>query len=157
MVALVATKYGTSVKLVGLRQDTARLLLAEELGINCEYFDSLPRGLTDAQSGFDLVFEVSGSSAAIDRALDLVRPGGELIAIGIGDPSVLDWNKIVRKELTAKGVYRRNPSTWFRAAKLLKELGPRLKNIGTTYSLENAVEAFEDAKNRRVMKAILAP
>lgn len=157
MVALIAAKYGTSVNLAGLHQDTARLSIAEELGINCEFFESLTLDLSGDQYGFDLVFEVSGASAAIDRALDLLRPSGELIAIGIGDPSVLDWNKIVRKEVTVKGVYRRNPSTWFRAGKLLQELGPRIKNIGTIYPLKNAVDAFEDAKNRRVMKVVIAP
>lgn len=58
----------------------------------------------------DAVFECSGDQAAIDQAIELLKPGGKLLLIGI--PSALrisfDISQMRRKEITVQNVRRQN-------------------------------------------------
>ena len=58
----------------------------------------------------DAVFECCGDPAALDQAVELLKPGGILLVIGI--PAELrlslDMNKIRRKEITIQPVRRQN-------------------------------------------------
>jgi L-idonate 5-dehydrogenase len=59
-------------------------------------------------TGFDLVFEASGSGAALRQAFDIVRPGGTIVQIGtLGTESIsLPANKLMVKEIQLIGSFR---------------------------------------------------
>ncbi|MDD8020696.1 MAG: alcohol dehydrogenase catalytic domain-containing protein [Acidobacteriota bacterium] len=60
--------------------------------------------------GLDAVFEVSGDQEAIDQAVELVKPGGKIIQIGIPLPERVSCrlSKLRRKEITIINVRRQN-------------------------------------------------
>ena len=63
--------------------------------------------------GMDVVYECAGQQATVDQAVDLLKPGGKLILIGIPreDRISLSIDKIRRKEITIVNVRRQNGCT----------------------------------------------
>lgn len=65
---------------------------------------------SEIPDGFDVVFECCGQQEAIDNAIDLLKPGGKLILVGI--PEFKYWQVrtdiIRRKELTIINIRRQN-------------------------------------------------
>jgi len=61
-------------------------------------------------AGLDAVFECCGQQEALDQAIDLLKPGGKLIVVGIPDEDRIsfDASKLRRKELTIHHVRRQN-------------------------------------------------
>ncbi|SDS18870.1 alcohol dehydrogenase catalytic domain-containing protein [Opitutus sp. GAS368] len=66
----------------------------------------LVRDLTG--DGFDVVFEASGSAAALRQAFDLVRPGGTIVQIGtlMAEEVPLPANRIMSREIKLVGSFR---------------------------------------------------
>jgi L-iditol 2-dehydrogenase len=60
--------------------------------------------------GLDLVFECCGKQEALDQALDLIKPGGKIMIVGI--PEFDNWSfnadKIRHKEITIINIRRQN-------------------------------------------------
>jgi L-iditol 2-dehydrogenase len=58
--------------------------------------------------GLDVVFECCGQQAALDQAVDLLRPGGKLVIIGIPEVDEIHFapEKIRRKEITIVNIRR---------------------------------------------------
>ena len=68
-----------------------------------------------AGADIDCVLEMSGAPSAVVAATRLVRPGGWISLLGIGDePTTLDLsNDVVMKGISLHGVVgRRLPQTW---------------------------------------------
>jgi len=59
---------------------------------------------------FDVVFECCGEQEALDQAVDLLKPGGTLLIVGIPDAMRIsfDVTKIRRKEISIQNVRRQN-------------------------------------------------
>ncbi len=56
---------------------------------------------------FDVVFEASGSSAALTAAFDVVRPGAVIVQLGLAAADMtLPINVVVGKEITLRGTFR---------------------------------------------------
>jgi L-idonate 5-dehydrogenase len=55
---------------------------------------------------FDVVFEASGSQAALLAALDVIAPRGVLVTVGLGGDMSLPMNQIVAKEVDLRGTFR---------------------------------------------------
>ena len=55
---------------------------------------------------FDVLLEASGNQAAIRSALEVVRPGGVLVLVGLGGDITLPMNTVVAKELNMRGTFR---------------------------------------------------
>ena len=61
-----------------------------------------PQDLTDER--FDVVIEAAGDKKAFEQAMNLVKPGGSLIALGLsGEPVPLFPMQLVRNEITIYG------------------------------------------------------
>lgn len=106
---------------------------------------------------FDVVFECSGSAKALAAALDVVRPGGTLIAVGLGGDIPLPLNMVVAKEVSLKGSFRFDAEFGW-AVQLISsgavDLSPL---ISATLPAEQADEAFKLASDRsQSMKVQLA-
>ncbi len=68
--------------------------------------------------GFDVVLEMSGAKAAIYSMLEVINNGGKIAMLGIPPAAMpLDWNPIIFKGLTIKGIYGREMfETWYKMA-----------------------------------------
>ncbi len=82
----------------------ARRPLAERLGARlvAPSAAELADSLTDPAAEPRVVFEVSGGSGAIEEAMDLCRPAGTVVVIGVPHPTEVRFDATVprRKELT---------------------------------------------------------
>jgi len=58
----------------------------------------------------DAVFECCGEQEALDQALQMLKPGGELLIVGIPEPNRIsfDINELRHREITIKNVRRQN-------------------------------------------------
>jgi threonine 3-dehydrogenase len=74
------------------------------------------------KEGFDVGLEMSGAPSAFQQMLDVMLMGGKIAMLGIpAVPFAVDWNKIVFKMLTLKGIYGREMfETWHKMLAMLQ-------------------------------------
>ena len=97
---------------------------------------------------FDVLFEASGKQAALQLALDLLRPGAVIVQLGLGGEMTLPINSIVTKELQLRGTFRFDPEFEL-ALRLMGEGRLDVKPLITaSLPFEQAVDAFELASDR---------
>ncbi|WP_041246516.1 L-threonine 3-dehydrogenase [Brumicola nitratireducens] len=99
-------------------------------------------GMTE---GFDIGLEMSGVPSAFREMLDKMNHGGKIAMLGIPPQSVaVDWNKVIFKGLTIKGVYGREMfETWYKMVSLLQS-GLDLSPIIThQFSVDEFAKGFE--------------
>ena len=72
--------------------------------------------------GFDVGLEMSGNAAALRDMLRTLHHGGSVAMLGIPPTEVaIDWNEVILKGLTIKGIYGRQMfETWYKMAALLQ-------------------------------------
>ncbi|HPC93478.1 MAG TPA: alcohol dehydrogenase catalytic domain-containing protein [Sedimentisphaerales bacterium] len=109
--------------------------------------------------GMDIVYECAGQQETIDQAVDLLKPGGTLLLIGIPreDRISLSIDKIRRKEVTIINVRRQNKCT-HEAMDLIASGAARVDFMVThRFALEQVQEAFELVAGYRdgVVKAMI--
>ncbi|HJX71854.1 MAG TPA: alcohol dehydrogenase catalytic domain-containing protein [Bacteroidales bacterium] len=107
----------------------------------------------------EAVFECCGQHDAMGNALDMVRPGGKIMIIGI--PEFDDWHfradKMRRKEITTINVRRQNHCSED-AIQMIATKTVNVSNMVThRFRLENAKDAFElvTSYGDQVMKAMI--
>lgn len=95
--------------------------------------------------GFDVVLEMSGASAAIDSTLDVINNGGKIAMLGIPPaPMMLDWNPIIFKGLTIKGIYGREMfETWYKMASLIQSGLDIAPVITHHFAIDDFQEGFD--------------
>jgi L-idonate 5-dehydrogenase len=107
---------------------------------------------------FDVVFEASGSGAAIASAIPVARPGATIVQVGIGGAETpVPLNAVVAKEIALRGTFRFDREfVWavgFIASGAI-DVRPLLTEV---VPLKDAVRAFELAGDRsRAMKVQIA-
>lgn len=104
-----------------------------------------------------VMFECSGNERALRSGLEVVRPRGTIVQVGLGGELTLPQNVVVAKEIALTGSFRFHDE-FALAVKLIDErkvdLGPLLTG---SFGIEDAKEAFETAADRRrAMKVQLA-
>jgi threonine 3-dehydrogenase len=120
MGALVARRAGAR-KVVITDINPVRLELARKIGI--EYVvdvraerlaDVMPR--IGMREGFDVGLEMSGAAPAFREMIDVMNNGGKIAILGISPMAFeIDWNKVIFKMLTLKGIYGREIfETWYK-------------------------------------------
>lgn len=158
---VVVARHGGAAEIVVTDIADAPLAMAQSLGASrVVNVLSDPAALDDdkADKGtFDVLFEASGNQSALRMALDVLRPGGIIVQLGLGGEMTLPLNTVVSKELQLRGTFRFDREF---------ELAVRLMGSGmldvkplisATLPFDNAVEAFELASDRtRSMKVHLA-
>lgn len=106
---------------------------------------------------FDVVFEASGSGAALSAAIAAARPGAVIVQLGLGGDVSVPINTLVAKEIQLRGTFRFDAEfEWavgfigsgaIDVAPLLTEIVP----------MDEAIRAFELAGDRsRAMKVQIA-
>jgi L-idonate 5-dehydrogenase len=110
------------------------------------------------KGSFDVAFEASGAAPALAGALQVVRPGGTIVQVGIaGGEIAIPLNVLVAKEISLRGTFRFHEEfAWavFLLSTRAIEVMPLLTGV---FPLAEAVRAFELAADRsRSMKVQLA-
>ncbi len=74
------------------------------------------------QEGFDVGLEMSGNAGALRDMLRTMHHGGSIAMLGIPPNEVaIDWNEVILKGLTIKGIYGRQMfETWYKMSSLLQ-------------------------------------
>jgi L-iditol 2-dehydrogenase len=108
----------------------------------------------------DVVFECCGEQEALNQAVDLLKPGGQLIIIGIPESNKISFNisKIRRKEITIQNVRRQN-NCMQKAIDLIQNGKINVDFMLThNFRIEDTALAFEIVDNYRdgVIKAMIS-
>lgn len=126
MGALVAQKVGAR-KVVITDIAPYRLDLAGRMGVQ-HVVDVTHDALHDVMDeigmteGFDVGLEMSGASAAMRQMIHRMNNGGKIALLGIAPTEfAVDWNEIIFKMLTVKGIYGREMyETWYKMIALVQ-------------------------------------
>lgn len=115
--------------------------------------------ISDIQNGIDIAYECVGKQETIDQAVELLKPGGKLMLIGIPreDRVSFSIDKLRRKEITVINVRRQNHCSK-KAIDLISSGQANLKYMATHhFTTDNAQSAFEMVANYQdgVIKAFL--
>jgi len=104
------------------RLDLARKMGATlALNVQRESIDDAMRQL-GMMEGFDVGLEMSGNAEALREMLRTLHHGGGVALLGIPSEDIaIDWNQVIFKGLTIKGIYGRQMfETWYKMASLLQ-------------------------------------
>jgi threonine 3-dehydrogenase len=86
--------------------------------------DSLDKAMKELgmEEGFDVGFEMSGNAAALRDMLRTMNHGGSVSMLGIPPgETAIDWNQVIFKGLTIKGIYGREMfETWYKMSSMLQ-------------------------------------
>ena len=126
MGALVAQKVGAR-KVVITDISPYRIALAKQLGVQhvVDVSDTALRDVMDEigmTEGFDVGLEMSGASAAMRQMISRMNNGGKIALLGIAPTEfAVDWNTLIFKMLTVKGIYGREMyETWYKMIALVQ-------------------------------------
>ena len=114
----------------------------------------------DVGDEVDVAFELAGNDAAVEQAMDVVRPGGRVVLGGIpsDDRTSFPASLARRKGLTLALLRRMKDDVYERGARLAESGRVDLATLVTArYPLEQADEAFGVAASRRGLKVVIQP
>jgi L-iditol 2-dehydrogenase len=155
---------GASLTLMaGTSADRGRLEIAGKLGadfiVEVEKEDPVQKSMDLTGNGLDFVFEASGNPRSIPQGLNMVKPGGKLILIGIhSGPAEFNPTELVRSKKAIIGAYAYEPETWQRALALLSSRRVAVEAMIThRIPLTEAQKGFELAAKREAAKVLFIP
>ncbi len=126
-----------------------RLKVAEEVGARYLIHPETENVLRSVQKReenlVDVVFEASGDQKAVDNALDILKPGGKLVLVGIPSDAqyVFNMDLMRRKEITVVNVRRQNHCVE-EAIELVSSGKVNVEKMVThSFSIEQTERAFE--------------
>lgn len=107
--------------------------------------------------GFDVGLEMSGSPKAFSEMLDLMINGGNIAMLAImPSGSGIDWDMVVFKGLTIKGIYGREIfETWYKGSMMVQSGLPLDKIITHRFSYKDFQEGFDIMRSGNSGKVIL--
>lgn len=109
------------------------------------------------KEGFDVGLEISGAGQALSQMLDVMNNGGNIALLGIPTKDhPIDWNDIIFKGLTLKGIYGRKLfETWYKMIAMLQtglDISPVITH---EFSADEFDEAFAVAASGESGKVLL--
>jgi len=164
-VVLGAGPIGTMVALAALAGGCARVIVADlaqpKLDIAAQYKGIIPVNISEKNIveavaeltegwGADVVFECSGSPHAWKTIVDLPRPGGAIVVVGLPvEPTQIDIASASIKELRIESVFR-YAHQYDRAIALISSGKVDLKPlISETFAFDDSIAAFDRAVEGR--------
>ena len=100
------------------------------------------------KGSFDVMFEASGNERGLRAGIDVLKPRGILMQLGLGGDISIPQNLIVSKELEIRGSFRFHEE-FALAVDLINRKRVNLKPLLTgVYPMADAVAAFEAANDR---------
>lgn len=164
-IVMGAGPIGTMVALAALAGGCSRVIITDlaqpKLDIAAQYQGVIPVNIKDKNLlaeinrltenwGADVVFECSGSPRAWQGIVDVVRPGGTIVVVGLPvDPVNFDIASLSVKEITIASVFR-YAHQYDRAIALMASGRVDLKPlISETFSFADSIKAFDRAVEGR--------
>lgn len=150
--------------LAGLKKDADRLAIGRTLGADCILDGTADenRRLIQSQGdglGVDAVIDASGHSAALQTALDAVRPGGQITKVGWGpQPLGFSLDLLVKKAAKLQGSFSHNFVMWEKVIALFASgrLDPT-PIIGRVEPLAKWKICFDEMASGKAVKNVLMP
>ena len=141
------------------RLDLIKKILPAVITVNVEK-DSISTDLMQSlgiYEGFDVGLEMSGSPVAFSDMLSKMINGGRIAMLAIMPAgSGIDWDLVVFKGLTIKGVYGREIfETWYKGSMMVQSGLPLEKIITHRYSFNEFQEGFDVMRSGKSGKVIL--
>ena len=148
-----------------------RLELAKKFGVSCtvnmsdcqneqqsiEKIQVIMQQLS-MQEGFDVGLEICGHNNAINTLLKVMNTGGKLGLLGLSGKAniTIDWDKMVFRGLTIKGIYGREMfETWYKMISMLQS-GLNINHIITHhFKIDDFEQAFSIMNQGLCGKVIL--
>ena len=161
MAAAVARHAGARYIIITDRNDY-RLELASRMGVTRAVNISREQ-ISDVMSelhmleGFDVGLEMSGNPAAQKQMFSLMNNGGKVSLLGIPSGCCeVDWNQVIFKGLTLKGIYGREMfETWYKMAAMVRT-GLEIRPVIThEFSIDDFNEAFDVMRSGESGKVLL--
>lgn len=139
-----------------------RLQLAKQMGATCA-INPIQTPMKDVMKelgiveGFDVGLEMSGHSTSMDLILQVMNHGGQVGILGIPEKAMpMDWNPVIFKGLTLKGIYGREMfETWYKMASMLKSGLDISATITHRYPAAEFEQAFQAIMEGHCGKVIL--
>ncbi len=124
--AAAICKFAGARNVLGTDLSPYRRKLATSMGAD-QAIDPIEESIEEAMNkmgmvaGFDIGLECSGSQAAFNQLIDYMYNGGKVSLLGILPPqTTVNWNKVIFKGLTLKGIYGREMfETWYQMEMML--------------------------------------
>ncbi|MDC0127430.1 L-threonine 3-dehydrogenase [Methylophilaceae bacterium] len=141
------------------RLDLIKKILPKVITINVEK-DSISKELMESLGifeGFDVGLEMSGSPKAFSDMLSKMINGGRIAMLAIMPAgSGIDWDLVVFKGLTIKGVYGREIfETWYKGSMMVQSGLPLEKIITHRFNFTEFQEGFDIMRSGKSGKVIL--
>lgn len=152
-VSLILAQKGAKVYLSGLEKDYESRLS------KCQTFGVIPHIVESGnlEEKVDIVFECSGSNAAVKSGFRSLKKGGKAIFVALYEhETTLFFTDLVRNEFLINTSYGSNPEDFDEAFAVLNSLSEKLMDIITVYPLTKVTQAFEDGLNQVVLKPVLS-
>jgi len=160
MGAMVAKRSGAR-KVVITDINPVRLDLARKVGID-HVVDASREDLKDVMTaigmteGFDVGLEMSGAPPAFRSMIDTMNNGGKIAILGIApDGFGIDWNKVIFKMLTLKGIYGREMfETWYKMIAFVQgglDLAPIITHRIKIDDFRDGFEAMRSGNSGKVV------
>lgn len=161
MGAMVAKRAGArKVVITDINED--RLALARKMGVEFAVNPTKKTlrevmaeiGMTE---GFDVGLEMSGAAPAMRDMIDGMNNGGKIALLGIAPVEfAVDWNKVIFKMLTIKGIYGREIfETWYKMIGLVQgglDVAPLITH---RIKAEDYAEGFELMRSGACGKVVM--
>lgn len=163
MAAMVASHAGArNIVITDLNQyrlDMIKNILPKAITINVTK-DGLSKELMESlgiYEGFDVGLEMSGSPQAFSSMLENMINGGRIAMLAIMPTgSGIDWDMVVFKGLTIKGIYGREIfETWYKGSMMVQSGLPLEKMITHRFGFEDFQEGFDVMRSGNSGKVIL--
>ncbi|MDE3178673.1 MAG: zinc-binding dehydrogenase [Acidobacteriota bacterium] len=148
--------------LAGLQKDASRLTMGKLLGANVILDGTDDTAVIRSHGdglGVDAVIDASGHSAALELALQAVRPGGQITKVGWGpQPLGFSLDLLVKKAARIQGSFSHNFAMWERVIAMFASgrLDPT-PLIGRVESLKSWQVCFEEMASGKAVKNVLMP
>jgi len=141
------------------RLDLIKKILPKVITVNVQK-DSISKELMESLGifeGFDVGLEMSGSPKAFSDMLSKMINGGRIAMLAIMPAgSGIDWDLVVFKGLTIKGVYGREIfETWYKGSMMVQSGLPLEKIITHRFSFNEFQEGFNVMRSGKSGKVIL--
>lgn len=158
LTAQIAAAQGGDVIVSGIGQDAdVRLPMAHEMGldtVNVEEKDI--EDVTDAYTdglGFDVVFDTTGHPAGLNTAAEVTRKGGQIMVVGLGGPTELDYADLLRAEIDVQSSYASDWEDFERSIYMFQSGDVESEPMVTSeYSILDGTNAFEAALSSQAGK-----
>lgn len=111
----------------------------------------------DMQEGFDVGMEMSGHPLAFADMLSHMENAGKIALLGfLSNETRIDWNHVIMKGLTIKGIYGREMfETWYKMTSMMQSGLDISPVITHEFPVKNYQDAFDTLSSGQCGKVIL--